>query len=166
MNKLVTPILAEVEFVTGEKQGQYGLYRSVLFLTQVGEKIWKSFDPNSPELEQLTPRTKVRLIPSGTSPSGKPSHVIELLEAPATAVPPSEVDPRTATIEIAPTNQARTGGLDLGKKRAIAAYVEEQASLYAFCHSQAAEKLGEVPPETVRCAASSLYIAAQRKFGL
>jgi hypothetical protein len=50
MAKVVMPITATVEFVTGIKQGSYGEYRSLLFRDAAGEKIWKSLDPEAEEL--------------------------------------------------------------------------------------------------------------------
>jgi hypothetical protein len=59
MAKVVTPITATVEFITGIKQGSYGEYRSVLFKDAMGEKIWKSFDPKAEELALLRKGAKV-----------------------------------------------------------------------------------------------------------
>ena len=54
------------------------------------------------------------------------------------------------------------------QKRAIAEYVTGQADLLKFCWSTAAAKLDGLATEeeSIRCAAASLYIAAQRKFNL
>jgi hypothetical protein len=54
------------------------------------------------------------------------------------------------------------------QKRAIADYVTGQADLLKFCWTTAAVKLGGIATEeeSIRCAAASLYIAAQRKFNL
>jgi hypothetical protein len=58
--------------------------------------------------------------------------------------------------------------LSADQKRAIALYVNEQADLLKFCWVTASEKLDSLASEeeSIRCAASCLYIAAQRKFGL
>jgi hypothetical protein len=56
--------------------------------------------------------------------------------------------------------------LDKETKQAIAAYIEETGSLYSFCYSTASNKLAEAPNEAKQAMASSLFIAAQRKFGL
>ncbi|NJL42524.1 MAG: hypothetical protein HC856_09525 [Pseudanabaena sp. RU_4_16] len=50
------------------------------------------------------------------------------------------------------------------QKRAIAEYVTGQADLLKFCWTTAAVKLGGIATEeeSIRCAAASLYIAAQR----
>lgn len=67
-----------------------------------------------------------------------------------------------------PQSQPQAAEISTEKKRAIAEYVAEQARLYAYCFGQASEalKLHEPNEETVRAAASTLYIAAQRKFSL
>jgi hypothetical protein len=70
-----------------------------------------------------------------------------------------------ASIETAPP--ATSGySLDKASKQAIAAYIEEMGSLYSFCYSTASNKLAEAPNEAKQAMASSLFIAAQRKFGL
>lgn len=147
MSKLVSPVSAVVELVTPPKEGQYGPYRSVLFKSADGQKIWKSFDPDSPELEALTPRTKVRLIPNGQTRNGKPSHVVELLET---------------------NTQAPSTGMSNMLKHEIASYTSEMAALYRFCYSEASRELAEyeASEETIRCMASSLFIAAQQRFQL
>lgn len=74
--------------------------------------------------------------------------------------------------EYAPVPQApsqpQSAGISAEKKRAIAEYIEQQARLYAFCFAKAQQelKLHEPTEETIRAAASSLYIATQRKFSL
>ena len=54
------------------------------------------------------------------------------------------------------------------QKRAIANYVNGQADLLKFCWTTVAAKLDGLATEeeSIRCAAASLYIAAQRKFNL
>lgn len=95
MAKVVSPIAATVEYITAIKSGEYGDYRSVLFLDNSGEKIWKSFDPESEELALLSKGVRVQLIPITISKSGKQSHTIVLLDAPTTlnvpAVAPAQV---------------------------------------------------------------------------
>lgn len=141
MSKLVTPIPATVELVTGIKESQYSLYRSVLFTTATGKQVWQSFPPGSPELEALTPRTRVRLIPNGQIKNGKASHVVELIQ-----------DGERMSAET---------------KRDVASYIQEMARLYGFCYSEAQKELTDTAnEETLRCAASSLFIAAQRRFQL
>jgi hypothetical protein len=154
MSKIITPIEAIIELVTDLKEGQYGVYKSVLFKTLDGEKIWKSFPPDSPELSILIKGARVRLIPSGKTKSGKGHHVIELLDAPSN--PP--VQP----------NYPGVGNLSDDQKRQIAAYIEQMGALYRFAYGQAAQHMRGMTEseETLRCCASSLFIAAQRKFNL
>lgn len=57
-------------------------------------------------------------------------------------------------------------GLDKESKQAIASYIEEMGSLYVFCYTTASNKLADAPNEAKQAMASSLFIAAQRKFGL
>lgn len=68
--------------------------------------------------------------------------------------------------ETAPIHSPQTEGMTPDTKKAIAAYVEEMASLYGFCYQSASVKLPDAPPEAKQACASSLFIAAQRKFGL
>ncbi len=55
-----------------------------------------------------------------------------------------------------------------GIRNEIAEYVTGQADLLKFCWKTAAAKLDGIASEkeSIRCAAASLYIAAQRKFNL
>jgi hypothetical protein len=64
--------------------------------------------------------------------------------------------------------QPVTTALTPEAKHAIALYVNEQADLLKFCWITASEKLDSLASneESVRCAAASLFIAAQRKFNL
>jgi hypothetical protein len=152
MSKIVTPIEAKIELITEPKDGQYGPYRSVLFKTPEGEKIWKSFPPDSEELSILKVGQKVRLIPSGKTKGGKDSHVIEPLDfSPTTATPPNN-----------------SGLLTESQKYEIAGYIEQMAALYRFAYGQAAQHLKGMTEseETLRCCASSLFISAQKKFDL
>ncbi|WP_019499158.1 hypothetical protein [Pseudanabaena sp. PCC 6802] len=67
-----------------------------------------------------------------------------------------------------PTQVKQQLALTPEQKIAIAHYVTEQADLLKFCWITASEKLDNLAAEeeSIRCAAASLYIAAQRKFGL
>lgn len=149
-------ILATVEFITSTKEGDYGPYRSVLFkrhdLEGDAAKVWRSMDPE--DAEQFTKGQQVHLVPT-TNKRGKPSWDIELLEQPAATSPPTQPNPKPAT-----------GELSKAQKQAIAAYIEGQADLLAFCWTTAEAKLPDKSEESHRCAASSLYIAASRKFDL
>ena len=151
MGRVVTPIAATVEHITAPKDGQYGPYQSVLFKTPTGEKIWKSFAPNSAELTQLQKGTTVQLIPAGER-NDRPSHQIVV-----THEGKGDCEGHHLGGELTPD-----------QKRAIATHVQEMAALYKFCWEQASVQLRDLAQqeESVKCAASSLFIAAQRKFGL
>lgn len=60
----------------------------------------------------------------------------------------------------------QTEGLTPDQKRAIAAYIGEMGDLYRYCYETAGEKLATAPNEAKQAMASSLFIAAQRKFNL
>lgn len=147
--------LATVEYITATKDGDYGPYRSVLFkrsdLQGDAAKVWRSLKPH--EAEQFTKGQQVHLIP--TERKGKQTWDIELLSPTAakSSAPPA-------------TSPAASTTLAPEQKKAIAAYVEGQADLLAFCWQVAREKLPNKSEESHRCAASSLYIAAARKFDL
>jgi len=170
MAKVVVPVSAIVEVIGKAKESSYEpgtYYHPVLFLdeSKAGDerKIWKNL--STEESGQLRKGDRVQLIPVGQDKQGKDKHQIVKfggIEFPANPVPvpvhPSQVTP-----------QAKPGdvGLSADTKRAIAAYVEELGGLYAFCLDTAQKKIGaSSDSETVRCAASSLFIAASRKFGL
>jgi hypothetical protein len=57
-------------------------------------------------------------------------------------------------------------GMSPDTKKAIAAYVEEQASLFNYCYQTAAQKVQGLPPEQTREVATTLFIQASRHFGL
>jgi hypothetical protein len=158
MSKIVTTINAVVEHVTDLKEGQYGVYKSVLFVTPQGESIWKSFSPDSPEMNILAKGTQVRLIPNGSTKSGKPRHVIELVD--------SSLPPNAAGGQVAQEKQGSS--LSDDQKRAIAAYIAEQTQIYRFCYGEAVRALqGMGAQEGVfQSCAYSLFSAAQRKFDL
>lgn len=159
MAKVVAPITAVVELITQAKQGEYGPYRSVLFLDEItGDKIWKSFDPDSEELALLTKGARVQLIETGKTKSGKASHNIVLLERlPAPNIPAPTPTPQTAA----------TPSLTADQKRAIASFGGDMIAAYKFLYSQAKHELEPLgaSEETIRAAASSTLIACQRKLG-
>lgn len=161
MSKIITPIEAVIEFVTDLKEGSYGVYKSVLFKTPEGEKIWKSFPPDSEELSILTKGARVRLIPNGSTKSGKPSHVIELLER-------KNMQPPSVTPTTPPKPAAPQTGITDDQKREVAAYIEQMGALYRFAYGQAVQHLNGIAndPGTLHSCASTLFIAAQRKFNL
>jgi hypothetical protein len=83
----------------------------------------------------------------------------------------SQPAPQTATTaQTAPPQAAPVTNSELSKeqKRAIAEYIEGRADLLKYCWTTAKVKLGDVTTdeESLRCAASTLFIAAQKKFDL
>lgn len=60
------------------------------------------------------------------------------------------------------------GELDGEVKNAIASYITHRAALYSFCYQEASRELGkhEANEETIKCAASTLFISAQKTFGI
>lgn len=154
MPKVVSPINATVETITVEKEGNYGPYRSVLFKNGE-EKIWQSFDPESDELQILKRGARVQLVPRGESKSGKTQYNIVLMDP----------IPTTAQQE---GDRAISVLMRDAQKREVAAYVEQMANLYRYCFEQAQIALAGATenPATIQAAASTLFIAAQRKFGI
>lgn len=77
---------------------------------------------------------------------------------------------QTAPAKPAPVETITTAKQELSieQKRAIAEYIEGRADLLKYCWTTAKVKLGDVTTdeESLRCAASTLFIAAQRKFNL
>ena len=67
-----------------------------------------------------------------------------------------------------PQPQPAAPTLEGTDKAEIAQYVSSMASLYSYCYEEAAKNLAkhEAPEQAIRGAASSLFIAAQRKFDL
>lgn len=145
------------------KEGEFGQYHPVLFerqdKTQGSEdaKVWKSMKPA--DAAQLSKGQQVYLIP--TQRQGRDTWDIELVGGPAPA-----------------PAQSPSAGLDDEKKKAIAQHVKDMARLYAYCFRQAREVLAPLPcpnpddeedpptPEQIQACASSLFIAASRKFNL
>ena len=157
MASVVTPILCTVEHITGIKSGQFGDYRSVLFLTPTREKIWKSFPADANEASLIKKGDLVQLIPAGKDKSGKDKHNIMLLEE-STNVPTSQ-PPQPEAVPVAEQWSAE-------RKRAIACYLESQLALLAYCDKQARQTFDGLPEETVQKYSVTLFLAAQKKFGL
>lgn len=153
-------IKARVEHITGLKQGQWGEYRSVLFIRPDKDgdnaKVWRSFKPH--EVSQFQKGQTVNLIP--TNRDGRQTWDIELIDTSQQQL--SSSPPEQAQKE----QQASKPVLTNDQKVAIAAYVDQMADLYAYCFSTASTKLDGATEETVRAAASSLFISTQRKFDL
>lgn len=74
------------------------------------------------------------------------------------------------TAQTAPPQAAPVTNSELSKeqKQAIAEYIEGRADLLKYCWTTAKTKLGDITTDeaSLRCAASTLFIAAQKKFDL
>lgn len=155
---------ATLEVIGRQKSSKYQDkpdYRPVLFTLPGGEKRWKSYNVGAPELVWLTKGKIYQAVVSGND-----FNIIQPDDTQATQAPVSTK--RTAPDASAPvgnTPQA-TEFLSKEQKQAIAAYVSGQADLLAYCWQQAEAKLPGKSEESHRCTASSLFIAAQRKFSL
>lgn len=115
-------------------------------LTETGETVAVWRPANDPVLMKFRQGDRVSLAKDS---KGK----ISLIDNPS---------PASATVPTASTST----GLDPETKKAIAAYIEEMGSLYSFCYTTATNKLADAPNEAKQAMASSLFIAAQRKFNL
>ncbi len=122
-------------------------YRPCLFVLPDGSQRWKSYNEGSPELDWLQRGQTYQATLTGDDLT-----IIQPTDAPA---PPT-----------APT--ATGGTIPDSKKPQIAAYATDMAKLYAYCYSQAKATMEphEAPLEAVQAAASSVFIAASRKFNL
>lgn len=165
MPKIVTPTIARVQTIGQVKPSQYKDcgYRSVLFVEseyfgmakdQVPEtaKIWQSFDGDDESLESLKKGTWVELYPAGETQQGKTRYNIKLMNLAAPDTAPAA--------QPAPT----PGKLTDEQKIAIAAKVEQNASLFRFCYDTAANKFAGVIDDTaeLRAIATTLFIQALR----
>lgn len=148
-------VSAKVEFITGLKTGEFGEYRSVLFLRNDSEgeaaKVWRSFQPH--EVSVFSKGQQVYLIPSERK--SKATWDVELVESEA-----------IAPIVPAATAHPAAVGIPASQKQAIASHATDLSKLYAFCLKQAKAELPGEDSETIRCAASAVFIALQRKFNL
>lgn len=152
-------ILATVAAFGKVKPSQYdgNSFQSVLFEGDglPDGKLWRSMTPD--QAQQFTRGEQVYLVPT-TNKHGKPSYDIELLPTTATQVPATAPAPATAPTAAIPDEQ----------KRAIADYVTDLAALYSYCYQQASHQLAPhgAPDPAIQGAASTLFIAASRKFSL
>ncbi|NJR56525.1 MAG: hypothetical protein HC768_19425 [Acaryochloris sp. CRU_2_0] len=144
-------LTATVKFPAKEFDTQYGPRLNARITLPDGEetKLWGS--PGDAALQSLR---KGQSIQVAKDAKGKYSLVEQ---APAPGQPPSD--------EPQPLDAGELAG---EVKSAIASYITNRADLYAFCFKQASRALGEAgaSEETVKCAASTLFISAQKKFGI
>lgn len=156
MAKVVTPLLCRVEAIGKPRESSYEVgtyYYPTLFMDlsqpdgSDAAKIWKNLSGD--EVSQLMRGDQVKLVPAGTDRNGKPKHNIML-------------------VNDTQSNSDEPGLLEQDTKQAIATYVQEMSKLYRYCWGQAANQLGGMATEeeSVRCAASSLFIAAKQKFSI
>ena len=159
-------IKAHVEYICEPKPSQYeqgSFYVSVLFMRcdRAGEdgKVWRSFSVQ--EASQFERGMAVNLIP--TIRKNRQTWDIELIAEPTIT---ASVAPSTAPPSMTQVQNPKTM---IGKhpKATVANYVDSMGDLYVHCYSTAIAKLpDEVSDTQVQGMASSLFIAAQRKFGL
>ena len=88
---------------------------------------------------------------------------LSLVDTPAT---PTSI-PATAP-SVAPQPPAPVQTLEGANKAEIAQYITDMAALYSYCYGEAVQHLAkhEPPEHAIRGAASSLFIAAQKRFNL
>lgn len=166
MPKIVTPIIAVVEMIGKAKESTFnegGFYHSVLFLDESlsGDeaKIWKSMFPD--EVEQLRKGDRVQLIPAGLDKNGKEKHqIVKLSGLPSGTTQSTATKPRGDR----PPSEVSYTGMSDETRLATATYIGQMGRLYAFCLKTAKQELGDEDSETIRCMASALFIAADRRF--
>ena len=154
-------ITATVAGFSQVKQSQFNdsCFQSVLFEGDglPDGKLWRSMTPE--QAQGFTRGEQVYLVPT-TNKRGQPSYDIELITPAPTApqVPATAPAPATAPTAAIPDEQ----------KRAIAGYITDLAALYAYCYQQASHQLAPhgAPEPAIQGAASTLFIAASRKFSL
>jgi hypothetical protein len=144
-------LIAKVKFPAKEFDTQYGKRLNAKVELLDGEEIKLWADPGDSTLLSLRKGQSIQVV---KDTKGKYS----LLEQP----------PAPSQSLVAEAHPVDTGELAGEVKSAIASYITNRADLYAFCFKQASRALGEVgaSEETVKCAASTLFISAQKKFGI
>ena len=154
----------------------YARVQSVLFTWQNGpsaQEVWKTFPAEEAQLFKvgqpaaLSSRTgrnnqviwEVEFI-GGTAAASPPPAATQTAPAPAQLMNPLPAQfPSQPVSHQAPAPQPNQD---------IAHWIHNQAQLYAHCFGSAAQALTayEVSEETIRAAASTLFISASRKFNL
>ena len=146
----------------------YDRVQSVLFTWQNGtnaQEIWKTY-----------PAAEAKLLKVGqpaflSSRTGRNNQVIWEVDFANAATPQPPVHPPAQPQANRPAERGLSPApapVALAPNQAIALWVETQAELYAQCFDAAWRALAarEVSEETVRAAASTLFISASRKFNL
>lgn len=160
MAKTLNLIKVSTVLIKDPENGQYGESRSVLCIHEdyVGKSkqetpkeacYWLRFKPH--EYDQIPEKgADLTLIPN---PNGKGYSIVGEYQT-------IQLTPPT------PTTAAPTQPKEIDK-RAIAQDATTFAKLYAFCFSQATAAMPDgVGEETIRCAASSVFIAVKDKYDL
>jgi len=167
MAKVVTPITATVEFITGIKQGSYGEYRSVLFKDAAGEKIWKSFDPEAEELALLRKGAKVQLIPAGTNKNGNEKHNIVLLQDSSGGSTLGDTASESPLVTKSPPPkrpEAVPPTWETDEKQELSAKLCDHADLLKFSYEVVKHKFASVAdPRDYRAIATTLYLTITRQ---
>ncbi len=131
-------------------------YRPVLFVLPDGSQRWKSYNEGSPELEWLSKGQTYQATLAGDDLT-----IIQpQVQPPAPAPAPATMAP-TAAPGPAPT-------IPDDRKRQIAQYIQDLSAMYAYAYSTAKHQLEphDAPPDAIQAAASTVFIAASRKFNL
>lgn len=157
---------AYTKFITDVKQGQYGEYRSVLFLRNdkpagKEQEVWRSMKPH--EAQQFTKGQFVHLIP--TKRDGKDTWDIEIPAVPSDprtqqSVPmatPTPINP-IAPMGAAPPSKAET--ITPGQKVQWAKDIDNSARLFRRCLEAAQHHCGELvggDVSEIRAIATTLF---------
>ena len=170
MAKVVSAITATVEVIGKLKDGNYGPYRSVLFLDQAqpvgseASKIWKSL--SEAEAAPLSKGARVQLVPAGKDRSGKDKHNIVLLEGQTQAVsastgqPQSPIPPTPAPVRPSKIPPTWTDE----QKREMSAAICDHADVLRFCLEVVQHKFaGVAEPREYRAIATTLYIQMMKQ---
>ena len=158
MAKVVQAITAKVEAIGKLKTGNYGKYRSVLFLDQSqpqgseAAKIWKSLSEE--EAQDLTQGTIVQLVPAGKDRNGKDKHNILRINANSA--------PATKRVVHRPDCIPATWSDE--QKLTLSAQICDHADLLRFCLEVAHEKFaGLADQRDFRALATTLYLQILRQ---
>lgn len=145
-------LTAQVKFPAKEFDTQYGPRLNAKIVLPNGEEIKVWGNPGDSVLKSLRKGQSIQVVKDD---KGKYSLVEQ---APATGAPGQVAGGKDMPLD--------TGELEGELKSAIASYITNRADLYAFCYKQASRSLGDfkVSEETIKCAASALFIATQKKF--
>ena len=165
MAKVVSPIRAKVEVIGKLKEGDFGPYRSVLFLDQSQPeasetaKIWKALSDE--ETKPLRKGVMVQLVPAGDDKNGKPKHNIVLLETPTT--PPVTQAKQTAPPAIPQRPEAPPLWTD-DQKRQLSAAVCDHTDLFRFCLETVIGKFADLADQRDhRAIATTVYLQVVRQ---